>query len=221
MDENTILKISQLVVDVVFAVSLAFIISYTFFAQVLQQGFSMAPYINDRSVVLTNRLYRNVLPLNRNDVIAFYVNGQESIKRIYGMPGETITISNGNLYVNDIQLENEDLKNSLSSNIDQNVKLGDDEYYVLGDNLDSSKDSRASDVGNISKKNIIGKPTPILFEEKEVLGVENADAYLSHMYGDYLTIPKDADQRQHEFYYLDFERPYKDFDWKTIANTQP
>ena len=157
MDENTILKISQLVVDVVFAVSLAFIISYTFFAQVLQQGFSMAPYINDRSVVLTNRLYRNVLPLNRNDVIAFYVNGQESIKRIYGMPGETITISNGNLYVNDIQLENEDLKNSLSSNIDQNVKLGDDEYYVLGDNLDSSKDSRASDVGNISKKNIIGK----------------------------------------------------------------
>jgi len=157
LDENTILKISQLVVDVVFAVSLAFIISYTFFAQVLQQGFSMAPYINDRSVVLTNRLYRNVLPLNRNDVIAFYVNGQESIKRIYGMPGETITISNGNLYVNDIQLENEDLKNSLSSNIDQNVKLGDDEYYVLGDNLDSSKDSRASDVGNISKKNIIGK----------------------------------------------------------------
>ncbi|MBQ2205512.1 MAG: signal peptidase I [Lachnospiraceae bacterium] len=157
MDENTILKISQLVVDVVFAVSLAFIISYTFFAQVLQQGFSMAPYINDRSVVLTNRLYRNVLPLNRNDVIAFYVNGQESIKRIYGMPGETITISNGNLYVNDIQLENEDLKNSLSSNIDQNVKLGEDEYYVLGDNLDSSKDSRASDVGNISKKNIIGK----------------------------------------------------------------
>ena len=157
MDENTILKISQLVVDVVFAVSLAFIISYTFFAQVLQQGFSMAPYINDRSVVLTNRLYRNVLPLNRNDVIAFYVNGQESIKRIYGMPGETITISNGNLYVNDIQLENDDLKNSLSSNIDQNVKLGEDEYYVLGDNLDSSKDSRASDVGNISKKNIIGK----------------------------------------------------------------
>ena len=36
-----------------------------------------------------------------------------------------------------------------------------------------------------------------------------------------MTIPKDVDQRQHEFYYLDFERPYKNIDWKTIANTQP
>ena len=140
-----------------FAVAVAFILSYTFFAQVLQQGFSMAPYINDRNVALANRLYRNLLPLNRNDVIAFYVNGQESIKRIYGLPGETITISNGNLYINDVKVENEDLKNSLSSNIDQNVKLGEGEFYVLGDNLDSSKDSRSQDIGNISRKDIIGK----------------------------------------------------------------
>ena len=117
----------------------------------------MAPYINDGNIVLVNRLYRNLLPLNKQDIIVFNNNGQESIKRIYGMPGETITISNGNFYINDIQLENENLKNSLSSNIDQNVRLGDDEYYVLGDNLDSSKDSRFADVGNISRGNIVGK----------------------------------------------------------------
>lgn len=117
----------------------------------------MAPYINDGNIVLVNRLYKNFLPLNKQDVIVFYNNEQMSIKRIYGLPGETITISNGKFYIDDIQVESEDLKNSLSSNIEQNVKLGDNEYYVLGDNLDSSKDSRFADVGNINRKDIIGK----------------------------------------------------------------
>ena len=144
-------------VDIVFAICFAFILSYTFFAQSLQQGFSMAPYINDRNVVLINRLYKNFLPLKKGDVIVYYVNGQESIKRIYGLPGETIALNNGDLYINDIKQENDIFKNSLSSNIEQNVKLGASEYYVLGDNLDSSKDSRFSDIGNIKKENIIGK----------------------------------------------------------------
>lgn len=117
----------------------------------------MTPAINDRNVVLVNRLYKNFLPLNRYDVIAFYIGDQESIKRIYGLPGEKIVIENGNLYVNDNKVEFENLKNSLSSNIEQNVKLGDNEYYVLGDNLDSSKDSRFNDVGNVKKTDIIGK----------------------------------------------------------------
>lgn len=157
MDEKLVIKICRIVADIVFAVALAFTISYIFFAQVLQQGFSMAPYINDGNIVLVNRLYKNFLPLNKQDVIVFYNNDQISVKRIYGLPGETITITNGNFYINDIQVESEDLKNSLSSNIEQNVKLGEDEYYVLGDNLDSSKDSRFADVGNISSKDIIGK----------------------------------------------------------------
>ena len=157
MDEKLVIKICKIVADIVFAVALAFTISYIFFAQVLQQGFSMAPYINDGNIVLVNRLYKNFLPLNKQDVIVFYNNEQMSIKRIYGLPGETITISNGKFYIDDIQVESEDLKNSLSSNIEQNVKLGENEYYVLGDNLDSSKDSRFADVGNINRKDIIGK----------------------------------------------------------------
>ncbi|MBR4313814.1 MAG: signal peptidase I, partial [Lachnospiraceae bacterium] len=152
-----VIIICKIVADIVFAVALAFTISYIFFAQVLQQGFSMAPYINDGNIVLVNRLYKNLLPLNKQDVIVFYNNEQMSLKRIYGLPGETITISNGKFYINDIQVESEDLKNSLSSNIEQNVKLGENEYYVLGDNLDSSKDSRFADVGNINRKDIIGK----------------------------------------------------------------
>jgi lipopolysaccharide cholinephosphotransferase len=59
-------------------------------------------------------------------------------------------------------------------------------------------------------KTTLGSPTPIMFEGKEVMGVEYPDAYLSHMYGDYMTIPKHDDQRQHCFHYLDMNKGYKE-----------
>ena len=155
-DENNLFKF-KIWTRIIFAICSAYILCYTFFKQTLQQGFSMSPYINDRSVVLVNRLYKNVFPIERYDVIVFYTQNGESIKRVYGLPGETVVITNGNLFINDVVVENEDLKNSLSSNIEQTVKLGSDEYYVLGDNLDSSKDSRFSDIGNIKTEDIIGK----------------------------------------------------------------
>lgn len=117
----------------------------------------MTPTINDHGICLVNRLYRHAFPLKRNDIIAFNVGNQISIKRIYGLPGETITLNNGDLYINDIKIEKNEYINSLSSNIEQNVKLANDEYYVLGDNPDSSKDSRFLDVGNIKKQDIVGK----------------------------------------------------------------
>lgn len=58
-------------------------------------------------------------------------------------------------------------------------------------------------------KTVLGTPTPVKFEGQEVMGVEQADAYLTHMYGDYMTPPSQANQRQHCFYYLDLKKPYK------------
>ena len=157
MNTNILIKFCQTIAATVFAVAFAFILIYTFFAVSLQQGFSMAPYINNGNIVFVNRLYKNFLPLERKDVIVFNLSGQESIRRIYGLPGETVTISKGNIYIDDVLIDDFDLKNSLSSNIEQNVKLGSDEYYVLVDNLDSSNDSRFSDVGNVKRDMIKGK----------------------------------------------------------------
>ncbi len=56
----------------------------------------------------------------------------------------------------------------------------------------------------------LGKPTPILFEGKMVMGVENPDAYLSQKYGDYMTIPPGPKQRQHNFHLLDLDKPYRE-----------
>ncbi|MGN0048806.1 MAG: phosphorylcholine transferase LicD [Bacteroides sp.] len=61
----------------------------------------------------------------------------------------------------------------------------------------------------IMPKEELGKPTPVLFEGKEVWGVQQRDTYLTRKYGDYMTIPKQAGQRQHNFHYLDLNMPYR------------
>ena len=63
----------------------------------------------------------------------------------------------------------------------------------------------------IMPKSYIGEPVPIEFEGKMLMGVALPDKYLSHKYGDYMTIPPGEKQRQHNFYYLDYELPYKDY----------
>lgn len=59
-------------------------------------------------------------------------------------------------------------------------------------------------------KQVLGQPTPVMFEGYEVMGVEHADEYLRHMYGDYMTPPPHDDQRQHCFHYVDFNQSYND-----------
>lgn len=145
------------IVSIILAVAIAFVITWTFFTRFLMQGFSMSPSINNRDIVFVNRLHKNLLPLSRYDVIVFYINDKENIKRIIGLPGDKIKISSSNIYVNDVKVDDKYFNSALSSYTDINTIVGEDEYYVLGDNLDSSRDSRFENVGNVHKSQIIGK----------------------------------------------------------------
>ena len=60
-------------------------------------------------------------------------------------------------------------------------------------------------------KIVLGSPTPVAFENLTVMGVEQKDAYLTHMYGDYMTPPPHDAQRQHRFYHVNFEQSYHDY----------
>ena len=69
------------------------------------------------------------------------------------------------------------------------------------------------------QKSILGTPTPYDFEGFKALGVEQYDTYLSNKYGDYMVIPPHDNQRQHNFYYLDYDLPYKNYkDPRTFVN---
>lgn len=61
----------------------------------------------------------------------------------------------------------------------------------------------------IMDKSVLGDPTPIIFEGKEVWGLKDYDSYLLMKYGNYMQIPQKKQQRQHNFYYLDITSPYR------------
>lgn len=98
---------------------------------------------------------------NRYDVIVFE-SGDKSepyyIKRIIGLPGETIKLHDGNIYIND-ELLNDDIygkdRFNFSGLASEEIELRSDEYFVLGDNRNNSKDSRM--IGPIDKSIIYGK----------------------------------------------------------------
>ena len=64
----------------------------------------------------------------------------------------------------------------------------------------------------IMPKEYYGKPTPITFEGHQLMGVEHADQYLTNTYGDYMTIPPHDEQRRHNFFYLDYEHSFHDYE---------
>lgn len=86
------------------------------------------------------------------------------VKRVIGLPGETVQIKEGHIYINGELLEN-DITDTyiVTAGMTINpVKLGDDEYFCLGDNRNNSEDSRFSSIGMVKRKHIIGKTWMVL-----------------------------------------------------------
>ena len=63
---------------------------------------------------------------------------------------------------------------------------------------------------SIVTKDVYGKPTPYMFEGRTLLGVEKYDEMLTKMYGNYMTPPPKGTEFQHNFYYLDLDKPYRE-----------
>ena len=109
-----------------------------------------------------NRVVYNIITPNRGDVVAFLPNGNLnahlSIKRVIGVPGDTIVIRDGILYLNgESQTDMFDdmiLDPGLAS---EEIKLGDNEFFLMGDNCNSSEDSRSANLGSVKKDQIEGK----------------------------------------------------------------
>lgn len=123
----------------------------------------MNPVLKNGDVVLVNRFVYNASAPKRGDIIAFKPKGNENahyyIKRIIGLPGESVEIIENCIYINGEKLE-EEYKTTEINDVGiafEKIQLGSDEYFVLGDDRENSEDSRNADVGNVKRDYIYGK----------------------------------------------------------------
>ena len=129
------------------------------------EGASMENTLHNGDNLIGDKLSYRVHDPGRFDIIVFPFQFQDNtyyIKRIIGLPGETVQImDDGSIYINGEKLEEnygmEVIKPETIGRAAEPIELGDDEYFVMGDNRNNSSDSRTDMVGNIKRENIIGK----------------------------------------------------------------
>ena len=129
------------------------------------EGASMENTLHNGDNLIVDKLSYRFHDPERFDIIVFPFQFQDNtyyIKRIIGLPGETVQImDDGSIYINGEKLEEnygmEVIKPETIGRAEEPIELGDDEYFVMGDNRNNSSDSRTDMVGNITRENIIGK----------------------------------------------------------------
>lgn len=126
-------------------------------------GTSMVPTLEDGDQLIADKITYRFRDPERFDIIIFpyqYAENTYFIKRVIGLPGETVRIDEqGNIYINgEILSENYGYEQMEYAGLAaEEIHLGEDEYFVLGDNRNVSEDSRYPDVGNIKRGDIIGR----------------------------------------------------------------
>lgn len=128
-------------------------------------GESMEPTLSDGDNLIVDKITYRFKDPERFDIIVFPFQYQEDtyyIKRIIGLPGETVQIDvDGNIYINGEILQESYGREIIEANkvgrAIEPITLGPDEYFVLGDNRNHSSDSRIAEVGNIKRDQIIGR----------------------------------------------------------------
>lgn len=121
-------------------------------------GTSMEHTIQNKDRILQDKLWYRFHDPERFEIIVFSKNGDANlIKRIIGMPGETVSIAQGNIYIDDKRLVEHFGMEPIEMEGDFTVTLGEDEYFVLGDNRNVSLDSRFVSIGPVKKSEISGR----------------------------------------------------------------
>lgn len=129
------------------------------------EGASMETTLSNGDNLIVDKISYRFRDPERFDIIVFPFKYKENtfyIKRIIGLPGETVQIDEqGNIYINGEKLEEsygrEVIKPENIGIAREPIVLGEDEYFVMGDNRNNSTDSRTEIVGNIHRSEIIGR----------------------------------------------------------------
>ncbi len=178
---HAIFKIFLDFIEILFICTSVFLVVYLFVGQLLEvTGDSMYPNFHDKEQVLAEKLSTKFIELKRGEIIIFKHPLEQDrllIKRVIGLPKETIRISNGFVYINDKVLDEPYLAPDTKTQQEQafqeglEYKIPDNSYIVLGDNRTKSTDSR--EWGFLSKDLIVGRAVLIYYPIDRIRLVES------------------------------------------------
>ena len=156
-------EIINWVVYFICLLAVVFVINTFVVQRTMVSGDSMYPYLHNKDQLMMDKLSYRFHDPERFDIVVFPVvrDGKEEyyIKRVIGLPGETVQIIDGYVYINGEKLDENygaEVMND-AGRAAEPITLGDDEYFVLGDNRNDSTDSRDPDVGVLKKRDLMGK----------------------------------------------------------------
>ena len=151
------------VVSVVAVIALAWLLLRVSIEKTTVVDASMEPTLAEGDKIIIDTLTYRLRAPKRNEIIVFRQGDSEhsfyNIKRVIGLPGEKIRISQGVVYINGTVMEE-------FANVDPmilpglahyEIELGEDEYFVLGDSRNNSEDSRYATIGNVRRSEIVGR----------------------------------------------------------------
>ena len=138
-------------------------------------GPSMNTTLSDGEVLILNKIRYKTEEIKRFDIVVAKADNTRIIKRVIGLPGDTIYCKDNEIYVNGKKIDN-----SFASTKTDDFKLEDigftkipgDKYFLLGDNRKVSLDSRYNEIGLVSKDNIVGKAEIIVWPFNKIGKVE-------------------------------------------------
>ena len=151
------------ILEIAVVIFAAFLIIEYGVEKTTMMGVSMNTTLDDGDKIIINKMaYLRSNP-RRYDVIVFNQrksgHGFYNIKRVIGLPGETVEIIGGYVYIDGQKLQ-EEIKTDvmrLSGLAEEAIVLQENEFFVLGDNRNASEDSRFANIGIIVKSDIVGK----------------------------------------------------------------
>ncbi len=155
------LRPAQLVREVVETLAMAgvmLVVLTTLVRNYQIEGNSMAPTLAPLEYILVNKvIYATLGEPTRGDVIVFrnWNDDEDYVKRVVGLPGETVEIRDGRVVIDGVPLDEPYLDGVTTGGGQGAVRLGPDEYFVLGDNRGNSSDSRVH--GPLPRDHIVGR----------------------------------------------------------------
>ncbi len=145
--------------DLLIAIGLALVIIVFLYQPVKVEGTSMAPLLSDQERIFINKFVYRFEPINRGDVVVFWYpldRTKSFIKRVIGLPGETVEIRQGAVYVNGLPISEPYVPRQYEDLSDFGpMRVPMDDYFVMGDHRISSNDSRM--FGPVGSRYIYGR----------------------------------------------------------------